>query len=152
MIVGDPFSFALQFDVVNSWNLPGSSWKNGVFSLYISGEGVFSAIDVVELGSIFCFYSNALVEDLPINDLKIDSAGLYKSASEYFWGDGVELVDGLFDMTPTVMSDGELFLYFVKTSVGDRLVWSASGEAVKEVYLEAGTVLNVIKELRSCNL
>lgn len=114
MIVGDPFCFALQFDVVVGWNLPGDSWRNGVFSLYIKGERVFSAVDVFELRAIFSFYSNALVERLPVNDSELNKAELYKSASDYFWGDGIELVDGLFDLTPTAMSDSKCFLYFIR--------------------------------------
>ncbi|HCE6054505.1 immunity 42 family protein [Pseudomonas aeruginosa] len=153
MIVGDPFYFALQFDVVDSWNSPGDSWRNGIFYLYVSGEKIFSVVDVLELEAIFSFYSKAPIEGLCVNDVQLNSADIYKSASEYFWGDGVEVVKGLFDLTATAMSDNGCFLYFLKTSIGDRLVWSVDGGAcVKEVYLEMDVVLNVIKKLRSCSL
>lgn len=152
MIVGDPFNFSLQFDVVDNWNLSDDSWRNGVFSLYINGERVFCVVDVFELRTIISFYSNAPIEELRVNDTQIDSSELYKVASEYFWGDGPELLDGLFDLTATAMSDSACFLYFIKTSVGDRLVWKVGGERVKELYLEVGTVLDVIKRLRSYNL
>ncbi|WP_454669940.1 Imm42 family immunity protein [Achromobacter kerstersii] len=152
MIVGDPFNFSLQFDVVDNWNLSDDSWRNGVFALYINGERVFSVVDVFELRAIISFYSNAPIEELRVNDTQIDSSELYKVASEYFWGDGSELLDGLFDLTATAMIDSACFLYFIKTSVGDRLVWKVGSERVKELYLEVGTVLDVIKRLRPYNL
>ncbi|WP_197715391.1 Imm42 family immunity protein [Aquitalea magnusonii] len=31
MIFGEPFYFALQFDVVEAWNSPESIWRNGLF-------------------------------------------------------------------------------------------------------------------------
>ena len=49
MIYGDPFRFALQFDVVESWNEPGDIWKNGLFALYIEGDKVFDVVDSFEL-------------------------------------------------------------------------------------------------------
>lgn len=152
MIVGDPFYFSLQFDAVDHWNLPGDSWRNGIFSLYINGERVFSVVDVFELTAIISFYANAPIEELRVNDAQIDSAELYKVASEYFWGDGTELLDGLFDLTATAMSDSGCFLYFIKTSRGDRLVWKVGGASVKEIYLEMGTISDVIKRLRSYHL
>ena len=119
----------------------------------MSGEKIFSVVDVLELETIFSFYSKAPIEGLCVNDVQLNSADIYKSASEYFWGDGVEVVKGLFDLTATAMSDNGCFLYFIKTSIGDRLVWSVDGGAcVKEVYLEMDVVLNVIKKLRSCSL
>jgi hypothetical protein len=149
MIVGDPFYFSLQFDVVDSWNLPEDSWKNGVFSVYIDGERIFGAVDVFELRTIISFYSNAPIDGLRVNDAEIDSSELYKVANEYFWGDGPDFLDGLFDLTVTAMSDKSCFLYFLKTSMGDRLVWKVGTESVKEIYLEAGVVLDVIKRIRN---
>ncbi|NMK48874.1 immunity 42 family protein [Achromobacter sp. Bel] len=151
MIVGDPFYFSLQFDVVDNWNLPHDSWKNGVFSLYVDGERIFSAVDVFELRTIISFYSNTPIDELRVNDTQIDCSELYKVANEYFWGDGPELLDGLFDLTATAMSDRACFLYFLKTSVGDRLVWKVGDESVKELYLKVGTVLDVIEKLRCYN-
>ncbi|HBO2023576.1 TPA: hypothetical protein L4G35_000750 [Pseudomonas aeruginosa] len=113
--------------MVDSWNSPGDSWRNGIFYLYVSGEKIFSVVDVLELETIFSFYSKAPIEGLCVNDVQLNSADIYKSASEYFWGDGVEVVKGLFDLTATAMSDNGCFLYFIKTSIGDRLVWSVDG-------------------------
>lgn len=49
MIYGDPFKFALQFDIVDTWNLRGSEWKNGIFALYVDGSRLFALVDPVEL-------------------------------------------------------------------------------------------------------
>lgn len=153
MIVGDPFCFALQFDTVESWNSSDGFWNNGIFSLYINGERVFSTVDVFELRTAFSFYSKAPVEDLCVSDAQVDGATLYRSANDYFCGESTELIQGLFDLTATAMGDNGCFLYFIKTSLGDRLVWSVDGgECVREVQLEPGSVLSVIKKLRSCSL
>ncbi|MEZ1778117.1 Imm42 family immunity protein, partial [Pseudomonas aeruginosa] len=71
MIVGDPFYFAIQFYVVDSWNSPGDSWRNGIFYLYVSGEKIFSVVDVLELETIFSFYSKAPIEGLCVNDVQL---------------------------------------------------------------------------------
>lgn len=152
MIVGDPFYFALQFDVIDNWNSPDDSWRNGIFSLYINGEKIFGIVDVFELRTILSFYSKAPVDELCVSNTQLDGVAIYRNASEYFWGDGVELEKGLFDLTATAMSDNGCFVYFIKTSVGDRLVWSVDGLEVKEVYLEIGTISAVIKKLRTCSL
>lgn len=124
MIYGDPFYFALQFDVVNAWNTAGDIWKNGLFSLYINGGKVFDIVDVFELKTTFSFYSKAPIDDLNVNDSGVEAVVLYKNARDYFIGDGEMLIDGLFDMTCTAMGDNGCYLYFIKTSNGDRLVWS----------------------------
>ena len=52
MIFGNPDSFALQFDIVDGWNVPGDIWRNGIFSMYLGGGRVFHFVDVVELRTI----------------------------------------------------------------------------------------------------
>lgn len=149
MIYGDPFYFSLQFDVVDNWNIPDDIWKNGIFSLYVEGNKIFDVVDVFELTTTFSFYSNAPVDKLSINDLCVDAASLYKNAREYFVGDGEVLIDGLFDMTCTAMGDNDCYLYFLKTSFGDRLVWSLRGQdIVQETILPSGTISGVINQLR----
>lgn len=153
MIYGDPFSFALQFDVVDSWNIPGDSWRNGVFSLYVDGKRLFSSIEPVELKTTISFYSNAPLDDLCVNDLNIDAESLYKNAECYFTGDGTELIDGLFDMTCTSMEDNGCYLYLLKTSEGDRLVWSIdNGEHVIEKILIKNTINEVVEQLQKKTL
>jgi hypothetical protein len=105
MIIGEPTYLALHFDVVEEWNLPGNTWRNGVFSLCLGGEATFCASDVVELKTTIGFYSKAGILDLPISDIKIDAVDLYRNAESYFAGDGERLIDGLFDMTCTAMGD-----------------------------------------------
>jgi hypothetical protein len=41
MIFGNPDSFALQFDIVDGWNVPGDIWRNGIFSMYLGGGECF---------------------------------------------------------------------------------------------------------------
>lgn len=150
MIYGDPFCFALQFDVVEVWNDPGDIWKNGMFSLYVEGNKLFGIVDVFELTTTFSFYAKAQINDLHVNDLDISAIALYKNARDYFIGDGEELIDGLFDMTCTAMGDNGCYLYFIKTSKGDRLVWSIDrGKEINETILPPGTIYSVIDKLHS---
>ncbi|EHX1051993.1 hypothetical protein DSM92_23365 [Salmonella enterica subsp. enterica] len=148
MIYGDPFIFAFQFDVVESWNTHGDIWRNGMFSLYVEGEKLFDIVDVFELKTTFGFYSKANIHDLNVNDLTIDANALFKNAWDYFIGDGEVLVDGLFDLTCTPMGDNGCYLYFLKTTNGDRLVWSIDhGRKVNEAILPSGTINYVINQL-----
>jgi len=153
MIFGDPFCFALQFDVVECWNEPGDIWKNGLFTLYVEGKKLFDTVDAFELRTTLSFYSKAPISDLFINDLDILPDELYKNAKDYFLGDGEELIDGLFDMTCVPMEDHRCYLYFIRTSVGDRLVWSTdTSDSINETVLPSGTILNVINKLRDFHL
>lgn len=153
MIYGDPFSFALQFDVVEAWNIPGDTWRNGIFSLYIDGERLFHAIEPVELKTTFSFYSNAPLDEICINDLNIDVGSLYKNAESYFTGDGTELIDGLFDMTCTAMGDHACYLYLLKTSKGDRLLWSTdNGKHINEKILPENTISKIVSQLQRSSM
>jgi len=149
MIYGDPFRFALQFDVVESWNEPGNTWKNGLFALYIEGDKVFDVVDSFELRTTFSFYSKAPINELAINDLDVDKNKLYTNAKDYFLGEGGKLIDGLFDMTCVPMEDNRCYLYFMKTNTGDRLVWSTNNSSkINEAVLPSGTIFNVLNELK----
>lgn len=153
MIYGDPFLFALQFDVVECWNDPDDIWKNGLFALYIEGKKVFDTVDAFELRTTFSFYSKAPINQLFINDLDVSAGELYNNAKDYFLGDGEKLIDGLFDMTCVPMEDNRCYLYFIKTSAGDRLVWSVgTSDRINETVLPSGTILNVINRLQDCHL
>lgn len=150
MIYGDPFRFALQFDVVESWNEPGDIWKNGLFALYIEGNKVFDVVDSFELRTTFSFYSKVPINELAINDLDVDKNKLYTNAKDYFLGEGEKLIDGLFDMTCVPMEDNRCYLYFMKTNAGDRLVWSTNNSSkINEAVLPSGTIFNVLNELKS---
>lgn len=153
MIYGDPFCLSLQFDVVDEWSTPNDIWKNGLFSLCIDGRVIFNVVDVFELTATFSFYSKAPIESLNVNDTSIDARILYSNATDYFLGDSEELIDGLFDMTCTPMGDNGFYLYFLKTSIGDKLIWSTNyGDEINETILPAGTVLSVINQLRQTSL
>jgi hypothetical protein len=90
---------------------------------------------------------------LVVNDVNIDATDLYKNARDYFIGDGESLINGLFDMTCTAMGDNGCYLYFIKTSSGDRLVWSVDrGVKINEVMLPSGTILDVINKMRLSHL
>ncbi|EPL6454720.1 immunity 42 family protein [Providencia rettgeri] len=153
MICGDPFFFAIQFDVVKPWCVQNDIWVNGVFTLYIEGDKLFDIVDVFELKTILSFYTNSPVNKLCTNDINIDAVKLYKNAENYFTGDGEDLIDGLFYLTCTAMEDNGIYLYFIKTSAADRLVWSKdNGSNVHETILPSGTISDVINQLHHYQL
>lgn len=153
MIVGDPFYFAIQYDVVDSWNVPGDIWKNGLFSVYIDGKRVFGSVDIIELVTTLNCYRNIPFEDLVANDLNMDAVSVYQKAQEYFYGGSDKVLDGLFGFTCTAMEDLGCCLYFIKTKSCDRLVWSVdNGVNINEIFLEAGTVKKVVDKIKNCIL
>lgn len=89
------------------------------------------------------------MDKLCVNDSSIDVYGLYQNAESYFTGDGTELIDGLFDMTCTAMEDNACYLYFMKKSEGDLLIWSLDGGMnVSEKILPKNTVSDVVSLLQ----
>ncbi|MBD2784147.1 immunity 42 family protein [Xenorhabdus sp. DI] len=153
MIYGDPFSFALQFDVVETWTIPENTWKNGLFFFYLDGKKLFDCLDVCELRTTFGFYSCMRIDELISNDIHIDAVSLYRSAESYFTGEGESLIDGLFDMTCTAMEDNGCYVYFMKSSQNDRFVWSIdNGETIHETLLQPGIVSSVVNKLSNAVL
>ncbi|EYU13209.1 ribonuclease toxin immunity protein CdiI [Photorhabdus aegyptia] len=56
-------------------------------------------------------------------------------------------------MTCTAMGDNGYYIYFMKTSQNDRLIWSVDdGNTIKETLLPAGTVHSVIQKMSQCPL
>lgn len=116
--------------------------------MYLKGNRLFGVVDSFELRTILSFYSNVPISDLIVNDVCISSIDLYKNAENYFTGDSDDHIDGLFDMSCTAMGDNGYYLYFIKMSIGDRLVWSINdGVEIKETILPSGSILEVIHDL-----
>lgn len=153
MIVGDPDYFAIQFDIVSSWNVPEGTWRNGVFFIYVGGRQLFGFSNSFELKTTLGFYcSRSLSNAVCDVDLKADE--VYKNAYEYFVsGEGKGLTFQVIDMTCTGMEDGGVFLYYMAAPNGDRMIWSADdGVTVFEELLPSGTVVDVILKLRPYSL
>ncbi|WP_239373794.1 immunity 42 family protein [Snodgrassella gandavensis] len=149
MIYGDPFYFALHFDVVPYWNDEEGFWQNGLFYFYIDGKRVFELVDIFELKTIFSFYKNIDISQLSMVDENIHYADLYKNAENYFTGDSEKLIDGLFDLTCTPMGDNGCYVYFCKTLENDKFIWSIDdGKTINQSLLPPRLVESVIKLLR----
>lgn len=148
MIYGDPFKFALQFDVVEAWNVQGSEWKNGVFALYVGGDRLFSLVDSVELRTTLSFYGNAPISQVGFGKAGCSAKLAFEDAYGYFIGDSNVLSDGVVNLTCTSMADAGVIVYLVKLSSGDRIVWSLDrGVTVSECLLDTGAVAKTISIL-----
>jgi hypothetical protein len=148
MIYGDPFKFALQFDVVDAWNIADSEWRNGIFALYVNGARLFALVDPVELRTTFNFFKKTPLNEVKFGSAYIDTKKVFENAYEYFLGGGNDLAEGVVSLTCTAMSDGDLNLYLMKLSCGDRLIWSFDhGETVSEHMLEMGEVASVVDDM-----
>lgn len=147
MIVGDPFCFAINYDVVAEWNSVGDLWKNGIFFIYINGQRI-GELDVVELRTTLSFYKKN-------HDWKISSEGagassreLYEAGFDLFYGEGKDNFYCIYDLTCTAFGDRGTFLFLCKTPNGERLVWSGSeGVNIEEVTLSPGTLKEVFSAL-----
>lgn len=145
MIYGDPFKFALQFDVVEAWNEQGSFWKNGLFAIYIGGARLFSLVDAVELRIALGFFKKIPFGKVKFGNADLAAINVFENAHEYFMGDGDELMEGVLCLTCTAMGDEGLNVYLMKSPTGDRLIWSSDGgETVSECLLDKGVVAAVI--------
>jgi Immunity protein 42 len=145
MIYGDPFRFALQFDVVEAWNVQGNEWRNGVFAAYVDGERLFALVDVVELRTTFDFFKRISFEEIKFGSINISAVDVFRNAYKYFLNDGEVLSEGIIDLTCTAMEDSGLNLYLLKTIAGERIIWSWDGGiTVSEYRLDAGFFASVI--------
>jgi hypothetical protein len=150
MIFGNPDDFALQFDIVDGWNTPGDTWRNGVFSMYVGGERVFHFVDVLELRTISGFYRTLRLKcDTAVCD--VDAARLYEEAHSYFYGDSDALRAGLMTLVCTAMEDRSCFVYLMRCASHDRFIWRIDeGQGVHEYLCSSSAVNDALEGLSAC--
>lgn len=153
MIIGNPYNFAIQFDVVEAWNTPGDLWRNGVFRMYLNGVSVFDVLDVVELRTTIGFYSKLPLELLTPGEHLGSAHAVYTESNEYFVGDEDCLSSAICNLTCTAMGDRECYVYYEAGLDSDRFIWSVDeGLTVNDVLLPAGSLEKVVREISEINL
>ncbi len=153
MIFGDPFIFALQFQLVKEWNSPDDLWRNGLFFVYIDGKQIFSLIEVVELRTTINSLSSLTASQVHEAETELDRFQLYQKAHDFFYGEGVAASTEVIDLTPTAMSDNGCYLFYSKTTSSDRLVWSEDdGITIGDINLPSGVVAEVLGSLQFAEL
>lgn len=153
MIIGDPFNFAIQFDVVKNWNAQGDLWRNGVFRMYLNGGVVFDFLDVVELRTTVGFYSKLPFKLLSPNERFGNARTLFCESNDYFVGDGVSLNSAICDLACTAMGGRECYVYYEACLENDRFIWSVDGGVtVSDALLPLGTLEKVIGEISKVDL
>lgn len=85
MIAGDPDRFAMQFQVIDAWNVQGDSWRNGVLCVYAGGVRIFDAVEALELRSALSFFSGIRLPDSTA-DLIYEDREVFDNARAYFLG------------------------------------------------------------------
>ncbi|MCO5366247.1 Imm42 family immunity protein [Pseudomonas alliivorans] len=153
MIFGDPYVFALQLDVVKSWNAPGDIWRNGVFTVYVDGEKVFNCLDVAELRTTVNFYLKLPLSSIVFSDAVLDFVELFNHVDDYYTGDGEFLDGSTCSLTCTVMEDNGCYMYYQSHVAGDKFFWSLDrGATVKGALLPGGVLRQVIDQLSRVDL
>lgn len=148
MIYGDPFVFAIRFDIVEAWNDPINFWRNGLFAVFVDGKSLLDIVDVVELKTTVNFYAKMKFDGVVENDSTITAKELFQSAHGHFFEGESLSVENVHDMTCTFLGDHGLFIYFQRVKSADRLVWSCDfGATVYEKLLPLGVVGDVIESI-----
>ncbi|WP_037586258.1 Imm42 family immunity protein [Stenoxybacter acetivorans] len=148
MIFGDPYDFALQFQIVENWNNENNFWKNGMFYFYLNGEAIFNKVCVSELRSVYATYFDINLIQVPKNDINISALELFQNADNHFFKTGEDLISGILDLTCTTMRDNGYDIYFLGTSSGDRFVWSSdSGKTINEIFFKKEIFFNTISKM-----
>lgn len=148
MIYGEPFDFAIQFDVVDCWTDPDGYWLNGMFCMFVDGRRMVEAVEVTELKVAVNFYAKMELDRVIDGDPEITAENLFKTAHDYFFCGGAHLISSVQDLTCTYLSDFGCFIYFQQLTNSDRLVWSCDfGKTVHEKIMSVGTVINVVKSI-----
>lgn len=147
MIYGDPFDFAIQYDVVEVWNENKNFWKNGLFFIYIGGEKI-GLVDVVELKTTIGFYKRCGGVEVEFYADNLEFREIYRAGMNRFYGDDTVVPGSVGDLTCTAFGDRGLFLFYARTQKSDVLVWGdAEAEGVKGKVFPLGTVTSVLQEL-----
>lgn len=147
MIYGDPFSFAIQFDRVEAWNLDKDIWENGIFGFYVNGQNLMERVEVVELKTTMGFYSDIPRLHSKLADV-VRGPALYQNAHQYFYGNSEQIIDGVMNLTCIAMADMGCYVYCREEAIGDHVIWSVdSGRTVHETTLPPGIVRSILDKI-----
>ncbi|GHT94856.1 hypothetical protein AGMMS49545_16810 [Betaproteobacteria bacterium] len=158
MIFGDPDKFAILFDIVEEWNDDLSLWKNGVFFIYVDGIIIPSTLNTFELRTTLAvfntleadmFYGNKIY--LPKNDLIEMIRGYSVGCDEpfdknYF----IELLNKrvIWEISGCELEDQKYFVFVIKDSISESIVWSDPQAGFHEKTLPIGTVGYIAKNIQ----
>ena len=158
MIVGDPFDFAISWEIVESWNTKASVWENGIFRMYIGDVQLPPKLEVAELkvcigtyaGMNFSAFENSLTSQATLNR-RLDLVRNYiqqKNTKEELalFSEGQIL-----NLTCTVMEDQNCWAFLLKKSDKEEsIIWTLDdGDEIHEHTLPLKTVENVIRNLEA---
>ncbi len=150
MIVGNPYSFAVQFDIVKDWS--DTTFKNGIFRYIISGNffprDVFNAtlgtemLDLEDLSCIKGEIGDSGLFNLPTN-------AIYEELSNRVFPDDQDKDNDFTHLVSTQSLNDEGYYFFLLNGNSHaRLIGSVSrGAGIFEFSLEKGLFESVIKQV-----
>ena len=155
MIIGDPYLFALEFQKIENWTSLGDAWINGIFVLYIDGNRLPPRVDTAELRTSLGTYLGIKFSEFNSSTTHLSNAELFKLIKRYVCQEDEQADDDiknikLLDLTCTVMEDQGCYVFLVRKSEHECLIWTTDFfETLDYKFLPFGTVERVITILPS---
>ena len=155
MIVGDPFDFAISWEIVESWNTNASVWENGIFRMYIGGVQLPPKLEVAELKVCIGTYAGMNFSSFEECLLPLDvMSRRLEIVKHYIQQESTKEESALFDkrkiidLTCTAMEDQSCWAYLLKkSSKEESIIWTMDGQIMHENLLPINTVKNVFDML-----
>ncbi|MEY8174848.1 immunity 42 family protein [Burkholderia multivorans] len=149
MLSGNPDTFAIWFDPVESWSTDG--FKNGCLGCFIAGELIWSLRSTlgVDLHGLSLLYSmKHSVENEEIFNLPIESA--YNRLCELAFpsiDSDIEISDFTYLVSPESLSDEGHYLFLVELGEQAKLIAGVQDDlsSVREVILKRGEFQEVVR-------
>lgn len=149
MLIGNPDSFAIWFDEVESWST--DRFKNGCFAYFVGGQPILSlnstlGVDLNLLSVLHCLKSDA--EDERVFNLSASSA--YAELVEKAFPDmDSDAIDNDYRHLISVgsLSDDGHEIFIVEWQEQARIIWGRrkhQGDA-QEIYLRRGEFQDVVR-------
>lgn len=134
MIFGDPFEFAIQYDVVDEWN-EDFFWVNGIYNIYIKGRKYPIDVYVTELRFALANFLSNVIESLSPISSDIDILNNLSQVEHHG-----------FELSSSDLNDIGVFIYFIFDLNFDYIIINDNGKLIKERYGK-GYIFHIITAL-----
>ncbi|MFD0966163.1 Imm42 family immunity protein [Seminibacterium arietis] len=144
MIIGDPFKFAIGFNLIKEWNEDSTPWINGIYDIYIYGVKYPDKLYVTEFNTNLKYLFYNLIKDMKFVDRQVVNHFLKNINDDEYT---LFLLENkfLFSLESSDMNDHGLKIFYMADKMYDYIIVQ-NGSNIELFNFYFGDVINVFQE------
>ncbi|ARU64628.1 hypothetical protein FWK45_04025 [Histophilus somni] len=147
MIVGNPFEFAIRYDVVKEWNHPDSNWINGIYEIYIQSSKYPKGTHITELKTNLLYLFTDFERKMrPISEQELEKLSELVNIDDRYYNDLISR-GAFLNLESSEMNDEGISILFCFNEKGDYLILYEK-DIVKINCFEKGHIFKVLAMLK----